>query len=140
MRGLLLLLLVLPLITEAASPKPIRRNGYVMRTYQQDAELKDWIVGVQKETQHAQASEAAAKVERDAAQGKLTSTKVGLALAQTRIDTLQTNIAEIQKEADKVPGLETKAARLGRDLAIAILLLGLSVLGNCVLGYLLLKP
>jgi hypothetical protein len=51
-----LLIILLIVTTAAARPpkpaKPIVRNGYVMRTIQQDAELKEWIMGLQLENQH----------------------------------------------------------------------------------------
>jgi len=51
---------------------PIIRNGYVMRTIQQDAELRDWIEGSQKATVASKAAADTAIAENDRTQKKNT--------------------------------------------------------------------
>ena len=77
----------------AASHAPVVRDGMVIRTVQQDAELKDWIVGLQGENQRN--GELAAQVAAAEA-----TVRASLKDADIRADALQVQVCALQSERD----------------------------------------
>lgn len=78
----------------AAGPKPVLKDGMVMRTLQQDAELRDWIVGLQKENQLN--AERADKAELSE---KIVRQQLGEAI--TKADTLQGQVNTVTDDRNK---------------------------------------
>lgn len=83
-------------IVASATPadhKPVVKDGYVLRTIQQDAELKDWIVGMQRiNAENRLQADAAAREAAKAHQAE------ELALGHSR--ELQENIDALKARAD----------------------------------------
>jgi len=102
MKTLLALHLFALALPAFASNKPIIKDGYVLRTIQQDAELKDWISGMIRENDKSKADlatvnqQVTALAEHDQAQTALVATRT-----QER-DAAITEAHENAKERDVV--------------------------------------
>lgn len=78
----------------AGDPKPIVKDGMVIRTLQQDAELRDWIVGVQTENR--------LNAERaDKAEGSEKQVRAQLGEATTNVNTLQVEVKNLTDDRNK---------------------------------------
>ena len=98
------------LASHAKADAPLVKDGMVIRTIEQDAELKDWLTGIMKlSDKNAEEAKAA-----DAAQAKVTT---ALATANQRADTLQTQIDALQKAYnDAVTQLNAALAKIAHIL------------------------
>jgi hypothetical protein len=80
------LVVIAAAVSPAAAPKPvIVKEGLICRTKQQDAELGDWITGLQTQADKALASAKSAQTSNGELQGKLDlASKDGIALQKER--------------------------------------------------------
>ena len=106
-------MLLAPLALSASDHKPIVKDGYVMRTIQQDAELKDWITGMVRA--NAQASKETEAAEKSVAEAKTENVKLQVAInaraAQDAKDVKARDEAIAQAKKDKTLA-DTYAVRL----------------------------
>jgi len=107
MKYLLAFILACSLPAFATDTKPIVKDGYVIRTLQQDAELKDWIQGLQAENlKTSQRADAADKHETEALVALRDSQQKAAALqAQADKDLARAQKAESERD------VETRARR-----------------------------
>jgi hypothetical protein len=92
---LLFLVLAFPIAASATDHKPIIKDGYVMRTIQQDAELRDWIEGSQRVNTDLQKK-------ADSVGKELEKAKSETADLQVKIDVLAKHDQEQTAKADKL--------------------------------------
>lgn len=91
-------------VAAPASRKPVVREGMVIRTQQQDAELRDWIVGLQKENElNGQRA--------DQAEASEVQVRAALSQASQRADELQKQINIVT--ADRNAQARLKDAAMG---------------------------
>lgn len=116
-------------VVEVPVEKVVLPPGAKIRTAQQDAELKDWIIGIQKNAKDA--TDLADKAEKDAAESRTNLQKAGgsLKAAQSNADTLQAAIDAQTKQmnqaiADKEKAV-AKEAKTAKENSFLKTILGL---------------
>lgn len=97
--------------------RPIIKDGYVMRTIQQDAELKDWITG-------AMAENARNAQRADAAQASESKVRAELTKAKQDNSLVQDQIILLKKTADAAVAHDAETTKENKTLKLWLACIG----------------